>query len=86
MTSSTWDIGYFLRGVEEHVKYAAVGFLKGFPGGSVVKNLPANAGDTVSSLIQEDPTYCGAIRPVLHNYYWACPLGPGATTTEACAP
>ena len=27
----------------------------GFPGGSVIKNLPANAGDTVQSLGQEDP-------------------------------
>ena len=27
----------------------------GFPGGSVIKNLPANAGDTVRSLGQEDP-------------------------------
>ena len=27
----------------------------GFPGGSVVKNLPANAGDTVLSLCREDP-------------------------------
>ena len=32
----------------------------GFPGGSVVKNLPANAGDTVQSLICEEPTCCGA--------------------------
>ena len=27
----------------------------GFPGGSVIKNLPANAGDEGSSLGQEDP-------------------------------
>ena len=27
----------------------------GFPGGSVVKNPPANAGDTVLSLCREDP-------------------------------
>ena len=27
----------------------------GFPGDSVVKNLPANAGDVVSNLDQEDP-------------------------------
>ena len=27
----------------------------GFPDGSVVKNLPANAGDSVQSLDQEDP-------------------------------
>ena len=29
--------------------------IKGFPGGSVVKNLPASVGDTVLSLGQEDP-------------------------------
>ena len=59
-----------------------------FPGGTVVKNLPANAGDTGSSL--------GPGRshmPVRHNY-WACALEPAshncwspwATTTEARAP
>ena len=29
--------------------------IQGFPGGSVVKNLPANAGDTGSILGQENP-------------------------------
>ena len=38
--------------------------MEGFPGGLVVKNLPANAGDTVQSLVQEDPTCPGAA--------WAC--------------
>ena len=28
----------------------------GFLGGSMVKNLPANAGDKVQFLVQEDPT------------------------------
>ena len=51
---------------------------KGFPGGAVVENLPANAGDTGSSLVWEDPTCRGATRPVSHNY-WACASG-------ACAP
>ena len=37
-----------------------------FPGGTVVKNPPANAG--VCSLVQEDPTCCGATKPVCHNY------------------
>ena len=36
--------------------------------GSVVKKSPANVGDMVQSLIQEDPTCCGATRPVYHNY------------------
>ena len=30
---------------------------RGFPVGSVVKNLPANAGETGSFLIQEDTTW-----------------------------
>ena len=39
-----------------------------FPGGAVVKNPPANAGKRVGSLVQEDPTCCGATKPVRHNY------------------
>ena len=39
-----------------------------FPGGTVVRNLPANAGDMVSSPGLEDPTYRGATKPVHHNY------------------
>ena len=46
-----------------------------FPGGAVVKNPPANAGDTGRSLVREDPTCHGATRPVHHNY-WACTLEP----------
>ena len=41
---------------------------KGFPGGSVVRNPPANVGDRVQSLVQEDPTYHRATKPVYHNY------------------
>jgi len=41
---------------------------KGFPGGSVVKNLLAIPGDTVRSLIQEDPNCLGATKPKHHNY------------------
>ena len=40
-----------------------------FPGGAVVKNLPANAGNTGSSLLREDPTCHGANKPVSHNYW-----------------
>ena len=36
----------------------------GFPGGSVVKNLPVDVGDMVRSLIWEDPTCLGASRPM----------------------
>ena len=36
-----------------------------FPGGSVDKNLPCNAGDLgVGSLVQEDSTCCGATKPI----------------------
>ena len=48
-----------------------------FPGSPVVKNPPANAGDTGSILgpgrshtPREDPTCHGATKPVHHNY-WA---------------
>ena len=39
--------------------------MQGFPGGAVVKNPPANAGDTGSS---PDPTCRGATKPMRHNY------------------
>ena len=39
-----------------------------FPGGRVVKNSPANAGDTVGSLVKEDPPCHGATKPTHHNY------------------
>ena len=39
-----------------------------FPGGSVVKNPPANVGDTSSCLIWEDPTCRGVTKPVCHDY------------------
>ena len=41
---------------------------KDFPGGAVVKNPPASAGDMVRALVQEDPTCRGATWPVRHNY------------------
>ena len=40
----------------------------GVPGGTVVKNPPANAGDTGSSPVWEDPTCDGATKPVRHTY------------------
>ena len=43
--------------------------LHGFPGSSVVKNVPANAGDT--SLIPDH----GAAKPMCRKY-WACALEP----------
>ena len=57
-------------------------------GGAVVKNPSANAGDMVRVLVQEDPTYCGATKPISHNYWAREPqlLIPCATTTEAHMP
>jgi len=46
----------------------------GFPGGSMVKKLPASAEDTVP--IWEDPCH-GATKAVSHNY-WAWVLEPGS--------
>ena len=40
----------------------------GFPGGAVVENLPANAGDTGSSPGLGRSHMRGATRPVSHNY------------------
>ena len=37
------------------------------PHGAVGKNLPADAGTEVWSLVPEDPTCCGATELVLHN-------------------
>ena len=34
------------------------------PGNPVAKNLPANAGDTVRSLVWKDSTCCGGTKPV----------------------
>ena len=46
----------------------SVKIFMGFPGGAVVENLPANARDTGSSPVWEDPTCRGATGPVSHNY------------------
>ena len=45
----------------------------GFPGGSVVKNLPANSGDWVRSLVWDDRACLGATKPVCHSC-WGCAL------------
>ena len=39
-----------------------------FPGGAVVKNPPANAGDTGSSPGPARSTCHGATKPMRHNY------------------
>ena len=40
----------------------------GPPRGSVVKNPPANAGDTGSLSGSEDPIHFGATKPMCHNH------------------
>ena len=52
-------------------------FLRAFFGGSLVKNLPANAADTGLISDWEDPTYLRSAKSVYHNY-WACALEPGS--------
>ena len=47
----------------------------GFPGGAVVKNPPANAGDMRSSPGLGRSHMRGATKPMRHNY-WACALEP----------
>ena len=59
--------------------------IQDFPGGSVFKNPPANAGDTGSALVQEDPTCRGATEPMRHNY-WACALKPASHNYWARVP
>ena len=41
-----------------------------FPGGSVVKNLPAMQGTRVLSLVQED-SICSGVTKLMHHNYWA---------------
>ena len=53
----------------------------GFPASSVVKNLPANAGDTGSTLMREDPTCRRTTKP-LHYIIESVLKSLGATATE----
>ena len=50
--------------------------VRGFPGGPLVKNLPANSGNMVQSLFQENPTCHGATEPTDHNYWSPHALEP----------
>ena len=54
-----------------------------FPGGTVVKNPPANAGTRVQTLVREDPTYRIATKPVCHNY---CVCTPRARAPQQKKP
>ena len=55
--------------------------MQGFPGGAVVRNLPANAGDTGSS-----PGPGRSHMPQSNETRVPQLLSPRATTTEACEP
>ena len=62
----------------------------GFPGGSVVKNPPANAGNIrLRSLILKDPTCHRATKHVRHDYWpllhsqWAITTEPTCAATNA---
>ena len=57
-----------------------------FPGGAVVKNPPANAGDTGSSPGPgRSHMLRGATKPVRHNY-WACALESTSDNYRAHVP
>ena len=53
----------------------------GFPASSVVKNLPANAGDPGSILMREDPTCLSTTKPMRYTIESVL-KSLGATTTE----
>ena len=57
--------------------------MRGFPGGSVVKNPAARAGDIGSVPDLADPTCCKATTPVHHSYR-ACALAP--SSRSYCSP
>ena len=58
---------------------------RGFPGGVVVKHLPANAGDKGPSPGPGGSHWRGATKPMCHNYQ-ACTLEPGGHNYWAHVP
>ena len=61
------------------------GNVRGFSGGSVVKNLPANAGDTGSIPDLRRSYVPQSSSAVCHNY-WACARGQELQLRNPCAP
>ena len=53
-----------------------------FPDGTVEKNPPANAGERGLG-VGEDPTCCGANKPMCYNH-WACALEPESHSEPTC--
>ena len=56
-----------------------------FPADSVVKHLPANAGD-MGSILDQGRSPCGGAPKPVHHYYGTCALEPGAVTTDSRPP
>ena len=77
------------RPLGTHLSISATAYKKwewrGFPGGPVVEDPPANEADMVQSLGGEDPTCLVATKPVLPNY-WARALKPTSHNYWSHAP
>ena len=73
--------------INQHLlnNYIERSILGGFPGGSLINNPLANAGNAGSTSVREDPTCCGVIKVVCRNY-WACALEPGNHNYRALVP
>ena len=65
-----WPILIFDKGDKDSGKRTVISIngVGGFPGGSVVKNLPAKGGDTGLTPDLGRPTCHSATKPVCHNY------------------
>ena len=72
---SSRDVMYSMVTVVNNTILATWKLLRDFPGGTVVKSLPADAGDTGSILGPGRSPMPGATKPVHHNY-WASTLEP----------
>ena len=46
-------------------------YLRDFPGGPVVKNLPANAGQTLGLILTGEDSMCQGATKSMHHSYWA---------------
>ena len=67
--SKQWSgVAGLLPAFPRNIKVVCWACVLGFPGGSVVKNLPANAETQVRSLIGQDPTCVRITKPVCHIY------------------
>ena len=69
-----------------NLEFAKRIYIPDFPGGPVVKNLPANTGDTVRSLVGADPTWRRATKHAVRHNYWGCTLEPTSHNYWALEP